>query len=90
MDETEKRVREFIVDSFLFGQEDDQLANDTSLLQAGVIDSTGVLELVVFIEENYAVKVDDDELVPENLDSITNLARFINSKSSRTQVAGGE
>ncbi len=90
MDETEKRVREFIVDSFLFGQEDDQLANDTSLLQAGVIDSTGVLELVVFIEENYAVKVEDDELVPENLDSITNLARFINSKSSRTQVAGGE
>ncbi len=90
MEETEKIVREFIVDNFLFGQEDDQLANDTSLLQAGVIDSTGVLELVVFLEESYTIKVEDDELVPENLDSIVNLARFIQTKTASAAVAGGD
>ena len=86
MEETEKKVREFIVDNFLFGQEDDQLANDSSLLQAGVIDSTGVLELVVFLEESYGIDIEDEELTPENLDSIVNLARFIISKGSPTPV----
>jgi len=80
MEKTEQAVREFIVENFLFGQEDEELGNDTSLLQAGVIDSTGVLELVVYLEEGHGLKVEDEELVPENLDSIKNLARFINSK----------
>ncbi len=80
LEKTEQAVRDFIVDNFLFGQEDDQLGNETSLLQAGVIDSTGVLELVVFLEESHGLKVEDEELVPENLDSISNLARFIRTK----------
>ncbi len=70
------------MDNFLFGQDDDQLASDTSLLQAGIIDSTGVLEIVVFLEDGYDIKVEDSELIPENLDSIKNLAAFITTKSA--------
>jgi acyl carrier protein len=80
LERTEGEVRQFIVDNFLFGQEDENLTNDVSLLQSGTIDSTGVLELVMFIEETYRIKVEDDELLPENLDSIQNVAAFIKRK----------
>ena len=56
------------------------MQNDDSFLETGIIDSTGVLELVAFIEDQYHVEVDDDELVPENLDSINRLIDFIDSK----------
>jgi len=82
MEKIEKNIRQFVVDNFLFGQDDDQLASDTSLLQAGIIDSTGVLEIVVFLEDGYDIKVEDSELIPENLDSIKNLAAFITTKSA--------
>jgi len=58
------------------------LRDDDSFLEKGIIDSTGVLELVAFIEENFGIKVEDEELIPENLDSIDNLVTFINSKKS--------
>lgn len=80
LEQTQVEVRKFIVDNFLFGQEDDQLLSDTSLLQSGTIDSTGVLELVMFIEETYGIKIEDDELLPENLDSIHNVAEFVRRK----------
>lgn len=73
-------VRNFIVNNFLFGEDDPSITEDTSLLQSGVIDSTGVLELVNFIEETYSISVDDDDLVPENLDSISNVARYVEKK----------
>ncbi|MHC4944403.1 MAG: acyl carrier protein [Planctomycetota bacterium] len=83
LERTEGEVRQFIVDNFLFGQEDENLTNDVSLLQSGTIDSTGVLELVMFIEERYQVKIQDDELLPENLDSIQNVAAFIQRKKEQ-------
>jgi len=69
-------IRNFIFENFILDAED-HLKDDDSLLEKGVIDSTGVLELVAFIEEKYGFTVEDEELVPENLDSIRNIAEFI-------------
>lgn len=74
-------LRQFIRDNFLFGLQGESFSDDDSLLEKRIIDSTGVLELIAFLEENFGVKVQDDELLPENLDSINRLARFIEKKS---------
>nr|HDN00773.1 acyl carrier protein [Deltaproteobacteria bacterium] len=75
-------IRQFIIDNFLMGQDSDDLKDDSSFLEEGVIDSTGVLELVGFLEENYNIKVEDEELIPENLDSIKNICAYIKLKRS--------
>ncbi len=80
MDEIEQGIRKFIDDNLLLGQEDRPLAGSESLLEAGIIDSTGVLELVAFLEESYGIQVIDDEMVPENLDSLDNLTRYVSKK----------
>ena len=80
MESLESALREFVVNNFLFGQDGADLTDDASLLELGIIDSTGVLELVSFLEGGYRLKVDDEELIPENLDSIANLARFVRKK----------
>ncbi len=80
MSSIQSEVRDFVADNFLFGEDPESLNNNDSFLETGIIDSTGVLELVAFIEEKYSVEVDDDELVPENLDSIDQLINFIESK----------
>ena len=72
-------VREFIVENFLFG-DGDQLEDGTSFLEKGIIDSTGILELVMFLEETYNIKIEDDELIPENLDNLKNVAQFLGRK----------
>ena len=72
-------VRRFIGENFLFRDDGDAITHDASLLDAGIIDSTGILELVSFLEDRYAVRVEDDELVPENLDSVNNVLRFLES-----------
>lgn len=80
MSDIKNQIRTFIVDNFLFGDAGN-LEDDTSFLGEGVIDSTGILEMVDFIEEKFNVTVEDDELVPENLDSINNLEAYIKRKS---------
>ena len=75
-------IRNFILDNFMMGRDESELADKDSLLDKGIIDSTGVLELVSFIEETFEFAIDDEELVPENLDSIENLVNFINKKKS--------
>lgn len=74
------KIRQFIFENFLFGGADDSLRDDDSFLDKGVIDSTGVLELVAFVEGNFGIKIEDEELMPENLDSVNNLVNFINKK----------
>lgn len=73
-------IRTFIVGNFLFGQDQGGLADDQSLLESGIIDSTGLLELVSFVEQQYGIRVEDRELVPENLDSLRNLSQFVARK----------
>jgi len=81
MNEIAKKIRTFIFDNFLFDANEDALANDDSLLEKGIIDSTGVLELVEWLEDDFGLEIDDDDLIPENLDSVNNLAAFISSKT---------
>ncbi len=80
MSDTVQKIRAFIFDNFLFDADENALGNDDSFLDKGVIDSTGVLELVGWMEEAFAIQVDDMELTPENLDSVNKLAVFIQSK----------
>ena len=73
-------VRTFIVENFLFGDESSMPDNNGSLIENEILDSTGVLELVAFIEETYDCNMADDEIVPDNLDSVTKIARYVMSK----------
>ncbi len=81
MNEIQSEVQSFIVDRFLLGNASGLTATQ-SLLDTGVMDSTGVMELVLFLEETYSVKIADTELTPENLDSIEKIAKFISRKRS--------
>lgn len=79
MPDFERHIRAFVVDNFLFG-EDDGLGPDESFLERGIIDSTGVLELVGFLERRFGIRVEDHELLPANLDSIRGLVEFVERK----------
>ena len=85
MNDVPSALRRFIQENFLYGQEA-AFSDDDSFLEQGIIDSTGVLELVAFLEGQYGITVADEELVPENLDSIRNLVRFIEAKSACSPV----
>jgi acyl carrier protein len=74
----EREIKAFIVDNFLFGRTD-QLSDDESLL-GKVIDSTGALELVGFLQERFSISVDDEDVVPENLDSVKNVVAYVEKK----------
>jgi len=76
-------VKEFIIENFLFGNADG-LQDGTSFLEEGIIDSTGVLELISFLEEEFSIEVEDEELIPENLDSINNVTVFLQKKIQNT------
>jgi acyl carrier protein len=73
-------LRQFVTDSFMFGKPYKGFADDDSFLQRGIIDSTGVMELVAFLEQQYEIKLRDQDLIPDNLDSINGLARFLESR----------
>ena len=75
-------VKKFVMDNFMMGRDESELGENDSLLDKGIIDSTGVLELVAFIEETYSIAIEDEELIPENLDSLTNLENYITKKKS--------
>lgn len=81
-DQVRSQIREFVVRNFLFGDAARLPDDADSLLAAGVVDSTGVLELVDFLETDLGVQVADDETVPANLDSVTNLTQFVLRKRS--------
>lgn len=75
----EGEIREFIVENFLFG-DGARLAGNDSFLQKGIVDSTGMLEIIGFIEEKYGIEVEDNELIPDNLDSVNNLVNYVGRK----------
>ena len=72
-------IRNYIVENFLFG-DDNGLQDDTSFLDEGIMDSTAALELVDFIEKEFSITVDDEEVIPDNLDSIQNIVNFLKEK----------
>ena len=73
------QVKEFFKENFMADM--DSVKDSDSFLENGIIDSTGVLELVLFLEETYNIKVEDDEIIPENLDSLENIATYVTSKN---------
>jgi acyl carrier protein len=75
-----QRIKEFILRNFLFTDDTNAIGNDTSLIGQGVIDSTGILELIVFIEETYSIKITDEEMTPDHFDSIDAIAAFVDRK----------
>ena len=77
-------IREFIVDTFLFG-EDSGLKDDSSFLEEGIVDSTGIMQLVSYLQEQYLITVEDEELIPDNLDSIRKVMTFIEGKKEGAQ-----
>jgi acyl carrier protein len=79
----EQDVRQFVISNFLFGEDNGSLTANESFLENGIIDSTGVLELVSFLEQTYSIKVRDEELVPDNLDSLQKVAAFVQRKVGR-------
>jgi acyl carrier protein len=83
MQDLKTDLRQFVVQTFLFGQ-DNGLAADASFLDQGIVDSTGVLELVAHLQEKYGIKVEDDEMIPDNLDSLDSLAAFVERKKAQS------
>ncbi len=73
-------IRHYLLENFLFTDNQAALKDDDSFLAAGIIDSTGVLEIILFIEETFSIKVNDDDMLPENLDSVDNLVAFVGRK----------
>jgi acyl carrier protein len=85
-----KKVRNFITDTFFFGEQLCQYTNSESLLGKGVLDSTGILELIAYIEEEYEITVEDEEMLPDNLDTLDNIAEFvIRKQESRAGLVAG-
>ena len=76
----EEELKNFIFENFIVDENPSQLDKNQSFLESGIIDSTGILELVSFIEEQYNITVEDEDLIPDNLDSLNNVVNFINKK----------
>lgn len=84
MEALTQELRTFIIDNFLFGDASGRFAftNDDSFQQRGIVDSTGILELVCHLQERYGIDIDDAEIVPDNLDSVTKVAAFVERKTA--------
>jgi acyl carrier protein len=80
-------VRTFITENFLFGRSGG-LTDNESFLDSGIIDSTGILQLVVFLENTFGIQVKDEELVPDNLDSLRGISQFLHSKQAALPGTG--
>ena len=75
-------LRRYVLENHLFTDDESRLKDNDSFLETGILDSTGIMELILFIEETHQLKVTDDEMVPENLDSIDNLVAYIERKQA--------
>lgn len=82
-----EKIREFISDNFLFREDRESIADTESLLEAGLIDSTGILELVAFLESDFGLDIADADIIPDNLDSIDRIAAFVAKKRERAEAA---
>lgn len=80
MQEIAQKIRSFVIDNFLFGEPDDHFSNDDSFFENGLVDSIGILTLVEFVREKCAISIEDEEIVPDNWDSVSRVAAFIQTK----------
>ena len=77
----EEKVRGYILDNFLFTDDQSALSSEDSFMEKGLIDSTGILEVIYFLEDEFNVQVEGDEMIPENLDSVNNVVAFVEKKT---------
>ena len=87
MSDIQGKIRTFIEENFLFREDRDAISESESLLDAGLIDSTGILELVAFLEAEFAIQMADADIVPENLDSIQAIAAYVAGKRAISAAA---
>jgi len=78
----ETTIRQYILENFLFTDEESALDVNDSFMEQGIIDSTGILEVIQFVEERFGIQVEDEEMIPENLDSVANLVKFVSQKTA--------
>lgn len=76
----EVRLRDYILNNFLFTDDGSALNNDDSFLEKGIIDSTGIMEMIFFMEQEFGIQVDDNDMVPENLDSVNRIIAYVGRK----------
>lgn len=76
----ETKLRNFILENYLFTDDQAELKNSDSFLETGIIDSTGILEIIMFIQDELNITVEDEEMIPENLDSVNNVLTYISKK----------
>jgi acyl carrier protein len=81
MESVEERIRIYIAENILFSDNGYRYSDDASFLEEGIVDSMGIMELVMFVEEGFGIAVEDEELVPDNFDSVSKLAAYIQRKS---------
>jgi len=82
--DTRERLRDYIIENFMFGREDVSLEDDVSFFDKGIIDSTGILEVVGFIGDAFNIEVADKELIPDNFESVNKLVAYIDRKRLTT------
>jgi acyl carrier protein len=85
MQDIKTMVRQFLLDNFVMGS-NVEIADDTSFMKGHILDSTGFIELIMFIEESFGVKVEDEEMLPENFDSLLNVERYVGRKRMISSV----
>lgn len=76
----DERIKSYILENYLFTDDQSMLGSDDSFLQKNILDSTGMLEVIYFLEDEFGIKVQDDEMIPENLDSVNRIAAFLARK----------
>ena len=91
-DQVRAQLLEFVVTNYLFGDVTRAPRDDDSLVEGGIIDSTGVMELIEFLESDFGIEVSDDDTIPSNLDTIANLTAFVLRKRAPAEheVVGTE
>ncbi len=89
MQPIEQEVRQFVIENFVFESDNRDFSNDDSFFDTGLLDSMGVLTLVEFVKGKYAIAVEDDELLPENWDSVNRIANFVQARVSPAGVGQG-
>ena len=80
-DEYRTKLRTLILESYLFTDDDSELDDEDSFLDTGILDSMGIMELIAFLDDEFGVKVAEEEMIPENLDSISNLLKYLSARS---------
>lgn len=81
--EVQERVRVYIIENFLMGDSELAIQADTSFIDTGIVDSVGFIEIIAFLEESYGIVIEDEEMVPENLDSLRSIESFVTRKRGR-------